>query len=185
TLNLILENILNEIKLPFAVVGGMPTYRNCLSISFFTRFWYQVIKELRLKNLEENILLNIDEIERGVSFGFQDIGSIENKEHALGTLNPHLSALKQTTGVARYVDDIPKQQGELCGVLVLSTKAHAYIKKVDASKALQIEGVCDFITHQDFKFNYFGPIVKDEEILASNEVYYAGQPIGMIVAESR
>ena len=183
----VLDSVLDEVKFSFSVPGGMPTYRRCLSLSFFTRFWYQIIKELSLKseNLNPKDLENLEEIERDITRGTQDIGLDNSDEHALGTTNPHLSALKQVTGVAKYVDDIPKQNGELYGALVMSTKAHALIKNVDASKALSLDGVHEFITYQDFKHNKIGAIVKDEEILASNEVFFAGQPIGFIVAESR
>jgi xanthine dehydrogenase/oxidase len=57
--------------------------------------------------------------------------------------------LKQVTGEARYTDDIPLYQNELYGALVLSTKAHAKIKKVDYEAALTMPGVKYYVDHND------------------------------------
>jgi len=48
----------------------------------------------------------------------------------------------------RYLDDIPHIEGELYAALVMSTHAHANIS-VDASKAVQMEGVRAFICVDD------------------------------------
>ena len=67
----------------------------------------------------------------------------------LGKEQPHVAALKQCTGQAQYTDDIPVQQNELFGCLVLSTKAHAKILSVNAEPALDIPGVVDYVDHKD------------------------------------
>ena len=56
--------------------------------------------------------------------------------------------------------------------LVLSTKAHAYIKNVDPAEALSMPGVRDFISHIDVPgYNTWGAIFsEDEEIFASSQV---------------
>jgi xanthine dehydrogenase/oxidase len=82
------------------------------------------------------------------------------------------------------LDDIPKQPGELYASPVLSTKAHAYIRSVDASKALQLKGVVDYVSYKDVPHeNVFG-ILKDEEFFASEKCLFYGQLIGLIIAES-
>ena len=126
-----------------------------------------------------------DEIERDLTSGVQDIGTLDDTEHALGTRNPHMSALKQTTGVAKYVDDIPKQLGEVYGHLVLSTKSHGLIKNVDLSQALKLDGVHDFISYKDLKNNTYETFVRYEEVFALKEVHFVEQIIGFIVAESK
>ena len=47
-----------------------------------------------------------------------------------------------------YVDDIPYMEEELYAGLVLSQKAHANLLDIDASEALEIEGVVDFVCHK-------------------------------------
>jgi len=61
----------------------------------------------------------------------------------------HMAALKQVTGEARYTDDIPLYHNELYGAMVLSTKAHAKIKKVDFAAALELPGVKFYVDHND------------------------------------
>ena len=41
---------------------------------------------------------------------------------------PHVSAIKQVTGEAVYIDDIPKMNQELYAVIVQSTIAHGRIR---------------------------------------------------------
>jgi len=57
--------------------------------------------------------------------------------------------LKQVTGEAQYTDDIPLYHNELYGALVLSTKAHAKIKKVNYEAALTMPGVKHYVDHTD------------------------------------
>lgn len=56
----------------------------------------------------------------------------------------HKSALKQATGEAVYIDDMPKFEDELYLALVLSIKPHAKILSIDTSVALKQEGVMAF-----------------------------------------
>ena len=145
TLKLIEDLILESVRLPYSVPGGMPTYRRTLAVSFFNRYWYQVIRDLSITNSNApNSTFNLEEIERELTVSKQDIGlDIETSKTM-----PHLSALKQTTGVAKYLDDIPKVAGELYAGLVLSTKSHAYIIQVDPSKALLLDGVHRYISYK-------------------------------------
>ena len=46
------------------------------------------------------------------------------------------------------MDDIPYMEEELYAGLVLSEKAHANILDIDASDALKIEGVVDFVCYK-------------------------------------
>ena len=61
--------------------------------------------------------------------------------------------------------------GELYLALVTSQKAHAHIKKVDTTEALQLPGVVDYIDYTDVPgSNEHGVTITDEEIFASKEV---------------
>lgn len=165
----------------------MPTYRKTLSVSFFNRFWYQIIRDLKMPAVDAKSIANLDEIKRDLTKSKQEFGEANtNPKDPIGTTNPHLSALKQTTGVAKYLDDIPKLEGELYAGCVLSTKAHAYIKNIKLDKALALNGVHRFISHKDVpKHNKFGVITKDEEFFASNEVLFLGQLIGLVIADNK
>ena len=125
-------------------------------------------------------------IERAISFGKKDHdATIAYAQKVLGKANPHVAALKQCTGEAQYTDDIPVQKNELYGCLVLSTKAHAKLLSVDATRALGLPGVVEWVDRHDVvsaKANMWGAPVCDEVFFAEDEVYTAGQPIGMILA---
>ena len=128
------------------------------------------------------------EIERQLSFGKKDNSVTKAYEkNILGKAKPHLAALKQCTGEAQYTDDIPVQKNELYGALVLSAKARAKLLSVDETPAMELLGVVAWISHRDLpnpEANWWGAPNCDEVFFAVDEVFTAGQPIGMILATS-
>lgn len=193
-----MNSLEKDFSLRFGVPGGMATYRKSLAFGFFYKFYYDVLAGIRNDQGmvngdhranridDDNDVVN--EIERLVSAGVKDHSSTEAyQKRVVGKANPHLAALKQCTGEAQYTDDIPPQKNELYGCLVLSTKAHAKILNVDYSPAMELPGVVDWVDHTDLpnpEANWWGAPVRDEVFFAVNEVYTAGQPIGMILADS-
>ncbi|KAK5086596.1 hypothetical protein LTR05_003764 [Lithohypha guttulata] len=186
-----LEGVMNALEqdfnLPFGVPGGMATFRKTLALSFFYKFFNDVLVNIAAgeKILDREA---IPELERGISKGKKDHdASIGYSQKILGKANPHMAALKQCTGEAQYTDDIPVQKNELYGSLVLSTKAHAKLLKVDASPALDMPGVAAWIDRHDVaspQANWWGAPVCDEVFFAEDEVFTAGQPIGMVLADT-
>ncbi|KAG8531083.1 uncharacterized protein KY384_004440 [Bacidia gigantensis] len=176
-----------DFDLRFGVPGGMATYRKSLALGFFYRFYHEVLAQLHVKQetLDEDVQ---GEIERGISSGEKDEeASRAYEQQILGKSNPHVAALKQCTGEAQYTDDMPVQKNELFGVLVLSTKAHARILSVNVDGAIDLPGVHDWVDHRDLpnpKANWWGAPNCDEVFFAVDEVFTAGQPIGMILADS-
>ncbi|OKL60030.1 Xanthine dehydrogenase [Talaromyces atroroseus] len=187
TLEGVMNGLEKDFDLRFGVPGGMATYRKTLALSFFYRFYHDVLSNLEVKesDIDQDI---IDEIERNISSGHKDhSASVAYQQEVVGKSGNHLSALKQCTGEAQYTDDIPVQKNELYGCLVLSTKARAKILSVDAEAALDIPGVYDYVDHRDLPSpaaNWWGAPKSDEQFFAVDEVFTAGQPIGMILATS-
>ena len=109
-----------------------------------------------------------------------------------------------TTGHGRYVGDI-KLAGMLHAAVLRSPFAHAQIKGIDASRALEMKGVVAFFSAKDLegKVSHFpepaltdlNPIMYQVieldikscpmEALPRDRVYWVGQPVGLVVAESR
>ncbi|KAJ9656729.1 hypothetical protein H2198_004733 [Neophaeococcomyces mojaviensis] len=186
-----LEGTMNALEkdfnLPFGVPGGMATYRKTLALGFFYKFFHDVLVNIAAgeKLVDKEA---IPEIEREISRGQKDHdATAAYTQKVLGKANPHLAALKQCTGEAQYTDDIPLQKNELIGALVLSTKAHAKLLSVDASPALDMPGVVAWVDRHDVvtpKANWWGAPVCDEVFFAEDEVFTAGQPIGMILADT-
>jgi len=186
-----LEGVMNALEqdfdLRFGVPGGMATYRKSLALGFFYRFYHEVLSKLEVEAADVDAEA-VPEIERVISSGKEDNDStIAYQQNILGKANPHVAALKQTCGEAQYTDDIPVQKNELFGCLVLSSKAHAKILSVDYSPAMDLPGVVKWVDHTDMpspEANWWGAPVCDEVFFAVDEVFTAGQPIGIILADS-
>lgn len=176
-----------DFDLRYGVPGGMATYRKSLALGFFYRFYHEILSEMEVEISSENTDV-YDEIERKISCGRRDHdATLRYEQQILGKPTPHVAALKQCTGEAQYTDDIPVQKNELYGVMVLSTKAHARILNVDPSGALNMPGVFDFVDHNDLpnpEANWWGAPNYDEVFFAVDEVFTAGQPIGVVLADS-
>jgi xanthine dehydrogenase/oxidase len=186
-----LEGAMNALEkdfdLRFGVPGGMATYRKSLAFGFFYKFYHEVLSDLKVKESNPDTAV-LGEIERAISTGEKDHHSTDDyAKRVLGRANPHVAAMKQCTGEAQYTDDIPVQKNELYGCLVLSSKARAKITSVDYSPAMDLPGVVDWVDHTDLpspEDNWWGAPVCDEVFFAVDEVFTAGQPIGMILADS-
>ncbi|KXX73654.1 Xanthine dehydrogenase [Madurella mycetomatis] len=174
----------NDFDLPFGVPGGMASYRKSLALGFFYRFYHEVMQGLG----GDADVQAVPELEREISMGKEDKeATAEYMQETVGKSNPHVAALKQVTGEAQYTDDIPPLKNELYGCLVLSTKAHAKLKSVDYSPALDIPGVVDYVDKSDMptpQANRWGAPHFEETFFAEDTVYTAGQPIGLILATS-
>lgn len=186
TLEGVMGALEKDFDLRFGVPGGMATYRKSLAMSFFYKFFHEVLSLIGTETEVDRHA--IGEIERIISYGKKDHqSSVAYEQKILGKERPHVAALKQCTGEAQYTDDIPYQKNELVGCLLLSTKPHAKLLSVDVAAALDLPGVVDFVSHTDLpnpEANWWGAPNCDETFFAIGEVFTVGQPIGMILADS-
>ena len=97
---------------------------------------------------------------------------------------PHDYDHTHVCGESEFVDDRPLMKNELFVDVFFSTRAHALIKKVDFTEALKMPGVVEIFTGHDFHDNMWGTIFKDQPILATDKVQYAGEGIALVVAET-
>ena len=112
-------------------------------------------------------------------------GELSLVRPVLGTPLLHESAWAQVGGLAPFVDDIPELKGTLHAAPILSTVAHGKLLGVDAAAAMAVPGVMDIVTAGDIPGNpIFAAQVRDEPIFASDEVLYAGQVVGLVIATS-
>jgi xanthine dehydrogenase large subunit len=97
----------------------------------------------------------------------------------------HESGLRHTSGEALYVDDLPAPRGMLVAQLVSSIHARARVRGIDTAAARAVPGVVGVFTARDIPGeNNVGPVVHDEELLASNEVHFLGQAVALVVGDS-
>ncbi|CAG8646005.1 30839_t:CDS:10, partial [Racocetra persica] len=190
----LLEKSCEEFQMNFSTPGGMATYRKSLVAGFMYKFWYDVSKSANIivDDCDGGIENFVGIIERDISKGVQTVGQAEEDKKIVGKQVPHVSAMKQVTGEAKYTDDLPKVHGELYGALVLSQKAHAKILGIDATEALAQPGVKGFFSAKDVPGNnVWGPVLRDEEVFASEENLFSvfvvaiRQIIGLVVAETQ
>ena len=99
---------------------------------------------------------------------------------SVGKNVPHDSARGHVTGESLYVDDLPFSRNELLVDFVWSSVAHGRIRSIDTSTANAYT-----FTYKDLVHNLFGSILKDEILIAEDEVTFLGQPIVIVAAESR
>ncbi|CAL3968529.1 unnamed protein product [Diplocarpon coronariae] len=182
TLEGCMESLAKEFDLSFGVPGGMATYRKTLALSLFFRFWHETISDFGLGEVDPDL---VKEINRDISFGTRDNYN-PHEQRVVGKQVPHVSALKQNTGEAQYIDDMPRQDRELYGALVLSSRAHAKLVEVDWTPALGEGLALGYVDINSIpkESNMWGSVVKDEPFFADGEVFSHGQPIGLVYAET-
>jgi CO/xanthine dehydrogenase Mo-binding subunit len=90
-----------------------------------------------------------------------------------------LDAYEKVTGRAIYANDF-KLPNMLHAKIKRSIHAHARIKSIDFSRALEIKGVIAAVTANDFKYVY-NP--ENPPPIAADEVRFVGEPVAALAAE--
>lgn len=105
-----------------------------------------------------------------------------------GTPAPRTDGIAKVTGAARYAIDL-SAPGMAHAVVVRSTRAHARIVDIDRDAAERSPGVLKVITGEDLVaaglVPYYGHVVLDHPVLAQRKVRYHGEPVVLVVAETR
>lgn len=97
----------------------------------------------------------------------------------------HIDAAAHTRGESEYVDDVPQPADMLYAAVFSSPVAHGKIRALQMKEAWALPGVVTVLTATDIPGeNQIGPIIQDEQLLASGEVHFAGQPIAVVVAKT-
>jgi CO/xanthine dehydrogenase Mo-binding subunit len=94
--------------------------------------------------------------------------------------------VEKVLGTALYTVDIT-MPGMLHAKIVRSDRAHAEILGIDSDKALALPDVVAVVTASDLEklFPRFGHIISDHFILATGKVRYFGEPVAIVLAETR
>ena len=92
----------------------------------------------------------------------------------------------QTSGEASYVYDKTISKNELHGAFILSEIANCRLDQIDISDALNMPGVVKIIFAKDIPGNnsFVAPPAFPEKVFADDYIDYAGQSVGLVVAES-
>uniref|UniRef100_A0A8C5QI35 FAD-binding PCMH-type domain-containing protein n=1 Tax=Leptobrachium leishanense TaxID=445787 RepID=A0A8C5QI35_9ANUR len=145
---------LEEISITPSAPGGMVEYKRTMTISFFFKFFLQVLQN-RNKTVSKPLVIYLSsikdfdtEIPKTLQI-FQEIDTKQPARDPVGRPIVHLSGIKQATGEAVYVDDMPPVDQELFIAFATSTRAHAKILSIDETEARQVPGVVDIIRAKD------------------------------------
>lgn len=101
----------------------------------------------------------------------------------VGVSRPRKDAHEKLSGQAEYVGDM-EMAGMLHGKVLRSPLAHALIRSIDTSRALEMEGVAAVLTGADLQDiePYYGHAIKDRPIVALDRVRFAGEPVAAVAA---
>jgi CO/xanthine dehydrogenase Mo-binding subunit len=102
---------------------------------------------------------------------------------AVGTSVRRVDGPAKVTGTAQYTADI-RLAGMLQVRVLRSPYAHARIVSIDASRAAALPGVI-VLTRDDLADMdpYYGPVVRDQPILAIDKVRFVGDVVAAVAAE--
>ena len=92
----------------------------------------------------------------------------------------------KVTGRAQYLADM-SVPGMCHGKILRSPYPHARIKKIDVSNARKMPGVVAVLTRDDILHDegiepYYGPVFKDQTIVAVDKVRHVGDPVAAVAA---
>ncbi|XP_066089056.1 aldehyde oxidase 2 isoform X1 [Saccopteryx bilineata] len=190
--------LLDEVSIPGSAPGGKVEFKRTLVVSFLFKFYLEVLEKLkklvkqssapdclRYPEVSDGFLSALEDFPVTVPQGVQRYQSVDSRQplqDPVGRPIMHLSGLKHATGEATFCDDIPKVNKELFMALVTSTRAHAKIKSIDSSKALELPGVVDVITAEDIPGTNGA---EDDRLLAVDKVLCVGQIVCAVVAETK
>ncbi len=119
-----------------------------------------------------------------------DNSTFETKQSINGPMHAslrHDSAHKHVTGTAEYIDDMPEPAGTLHAALGMTDRAHAEILSIDLSAVRAAPGIVAVLTAEDIPgINDIASTGQhDEPLLAADKVEFHGQPIFVVLGETR
>lgn len=117
-----------------------------------------------------------------VSNRYHDYKDYTREYTEVGRSIPRLDGPLKVTGKLQYTGDLSLPRMAWAKIL-RSPHAHAIIKNIDYSKALELDGVLDVLTGKDFPIDY-GIVAHsaNEEVLAREKVRMWGEPVAAVCA---
>lgn len=164
-------------------VLATPEYRRSLASSLLYKFFLSVCDKIvdnKFKSAESSLIDT-----RGISSGQQQY-PVSPDMFPVTKPMPKLNAYTQASGEAPYVFDSLPAPNQLYGAFVLSSISKGRISQIDYSAAMKMPGVVKIVFAQDVPgVNNFNPAPSaPENVFSDGEISYAGQAIGLVVAQS-
>lgn len=101
----------------------------------------------------------------------------------VGISRPRKDAREKLSGEAQFVGDM-EMAGMLHGKVLRSPHAHALVRSIDPTAALERDGVVAVLTGADLADiePYYGHAIKDRPIVALDRVRFVGEPVAAVAA---
>ncbi|MEM9318929.1 MAG: molybdopterin-dependent oxidoreductase [Pseudomonadota bacterium] len=105
---------------------------------------------------------------------------------SLGQDVSRLGGVGRVTGHQEFIGDV-ELEGMTHAKFVSLDVGRAKLNRIDASAALAVPGVLDVVTGLDLPnpVRRFGPFERDRPPIAIGETHYHGEPVAIVLAESR
>ena len=122
--------------------------------------------------------------------GAPDVSARTGAQTHIGRSVPRVEDMPLLTGRGSFVDDVGVKPGTLYAAILRSPHGHAEILSIDAAAAMRLPGVRAVLTGADVKqwATPFAVGVKqpmEHWCMAIERVRYVGEPVAVVVAESR
>jgi len=179
----LLEILAEEATPDDDITNAGKEYRSGLVLSLMYKFLLRVLGD----SVPEEKKTGMDDLRflRPLQKGSQEYKT-DPKLYPINKPVEKLEATLQCSGEAEYVNDIPALHNEVHAAMVLSTQANCDIDSVDTSEAMKVPGVIGYVDHDDIPGinNVTAHKKFAEPVFVKTHISYAGQAIGLIVADS-
>lgn len=163
-----------------------PEYRKTLLGSLLYKYWVETLSL-------NNVPLPANTLSAGISYSRAISSSTEDYSPGVCPAVPKMQSHRQAAGEAKYSDDNMPATNALFAAFVPATVASGTVASIDPSAALAKEGVVDFLDASAMSpdANITPDIVGREgldagrKVFAGESVDYHGQPVGILLADSR
>lgn len=108
---------------------------------------------------------------------------ITRKPHIIGKPFPLVEAERKLTGLSCYAGDEKTPPDTLHAHILFSDHPRARFRLANVDAARQYPGVVALLTGRDLPAR-LGKTIRDRELLAVDEVFYVGQPLAVVSAET-
>jgi CO/xanthine dehydrogenase Mo-binding subunit len=110
-----------------------------------------------------------------------DVSGMRDAYRYIGKSVPRIDGWEKVTGKAVFCTDIIRP-GMLWGKILYSDRSHARIIRIDAGRALALDGVRAVVTADDAPTVLFGLYLRDRLIFARGRVRHVGEPVAAVAA---
>ncbi|XP_065222148.1 xanthine dehydrogenase/oxidase-like [Planococcus citri] len=159
-------------------------YRKSLAVNLF----YKFVLSLSPDSISEKYRSGGSLLTRPLSSGKQDFQT-DKSVWPVNKPMPQLDAFTQCAGEAEYVNDIPVRVNELHAAFVVSKIGPGKLINIDTTLIKNMPGVVKFLSAKDIpgRNTFVEELIteEDEQLFADDEILYAGQPVGVVIAETQ